>query len=205
MNNNIEVIEIKQDEIDQAAITLFYAFAEDPMMLWIFGDKQFYTDKGMAVIKTWVKYCVLYGKAIRTNNFEAVAIFRKPGDTKLSFWRMFRAGMLKAPNLLGKEGFKRLMHFEETLTQAKAKNLGNRRYWYWWMIGTKPESQKQGFGQALMAYSFDLARRDNLPIYLETSNENSLQIYLYKGFKILSKHPLGNSEVIITSMIRESN
>ncbi len=97
IKNSIEVFNFTLKDIPRAAYTLFRAFEHDPLMMWIFGSKQAYENKGLELFKTWVKYCVLYGTVIRTNNFESVAIRRKPGDTKLRLWRILRSGMYKNP------------------------------------------------------------------------------------------------------------
>ncbi|MBA3535353.1 MAG: hypothetical protein H0T84_01900, partial [Tatlockia sp.] len=107
------LFKIKNNEIEQAAITLFYAFENDPLILWIFGDKQSYKAKAIPLFKTWVKYCVLYGLALRTENFESVGLRKKPGDLNLGFWRVIRSGMYKNPRILGEAGFKRLMDLED--------------------------------------------------------------------------------------------
>lgn len=203
MNTMIEVKEITASEIEQAATTLFYAFENDPLIQWIFGDKQLYAEQGIPVFNTWVKYCMLYGKAFRTNNFESVALRRKPGDDKFTFWRMLRAGMLKAPSLLGKPAFKRLMQLDELASQMKEKLGANQLFWYCWMLGTKPGLQKQGFGKALMIHTFNMAKQDKLPCYLETASETSKQIHLHAGYRIVAEAVLPESDVKITAMIRD--
>jgi GNAT superfamily N-acetyltransferase len=194
------VFNIKLAEIEQAAITLFYAFENDPLMLWIFGDKQSYKAKAIPLFKTWIKYCVLYGLALRTDNFESVGLRKKPGDLKLSFWRILRSGMYKNPKILGESGFKRLMDFDDLTSQARKNLMAKQSYWYCWMIGTKPEFQNQGFGRAIMDYTLDLAKKTNLPCYLETASKGAIQVHCSKGFEILSEIQLTGSEVKITLM-----
>lgn len=203
MDNIIEVKEIIESEIEQAAITLFNAFENDALIQWIFGDKRLYTQQGIPVFKTWIKYCVLYGKAFRTNHFEAVALRKKPGDNKFTFWRMWRSGMLKAPALLGKAAFKRLMQFDELTAQMKEK-LGTRQnFWCCWMLGTKQTLQKKGYGKALMAHTFNLAKQDKLPCYLETASKISKQIHFHAGYKMVAEAVLPESNIKITGMLRD--
>ena len=203
MDNIVEVREITPNEIEQAAKTLFAAFENDPLMLWIFGDKRLYNEKAVAVLKTWVKYCVLYGKAFRTNNFEAIALRRKPGDTHFSFWRMLRSGMVTTPSVLGKAAFKRLMQFDELATQMKKEQGIIQHFWYCWMLGTKPALQKQGFGKALMTHTFNMAKQAKLPCYLETVSESSKQVHLHAGYKTVAEAMLPESDIKITAMLRD--
>lgn len=203
MNTQITVSDIQMNEIEKAAVTLFHAFKNDPLMKWVFGDENLYQEKAVELFETWVKYCVLYGKAFKTNNFEAVALRRKPGDIKFTLWRIFRSGMLRTPQILGKNGFDRLMQFDKIAVLEKQKNMEKKLFWYCWMIGTDPKFQKQGFGSALMAHTFAIAKQDNLPCYLETSSEASKQVHLSKGYKILSEVSLPRSDFKIISMLNE--
>ena len=183
----MEVLNITLKDIPQAAYTLFRAFEYDPLMMWIFGNKQAYENKGLELFKTWVKYCVLYGTAIRTSNFESVAIRKKPGDTKLRLWRILRSGMYNNPKILGEAGFKRLMEFDKLTSKERTNHLGKQPFWYCWMTGTKPEFQRKGYGQTLAEYTFTLAKECHFPCYLETSNKNSVQVHLRNRYELVSE------------------
>lgn len=200
MSNEIAVYEIKPAEIDKAAKTLFEVFKEDTFMQWIFGSAENWHANGEAAMRTWVKYCMLYGKALRTENFESIALRKRPGDVKFSFWRGFRSGMLSTPKLLGKEGFERLMAFDEMANKAKQQHYGSKQYWYCWLIGTLPHKQRQGFGSALMQYTFDLAKRDGLSCCLETVHESSLQVHAKKGYEVFAELPLDDGNLCVRLM-----
>ena len=200
---DINVSEIDKCGIRQAATTLHQSFKQDPLIRWIFIHDDHYAQKGLPVFETWVKYAVLYGRAFKTNHFESVALRKKPGDLKTSFWRIFRSGMLKTPTLLGKESFDRLMVLEELLLKEKRNNMGDRLFWYCWMLGTQPSHQKKGFGSALMNHTFEMAKKDHLPCYLETSSQASKQVHSNKGYQCLSEITLPQSDVKVYAMLRE--
>lgn len=203
MRDKILVSNIDISEKSRAANTLFHAFSEDPLISWIFENEKAYQEKGIAIFETWIKYAILYGKAFKTNHFESVAIRRKPGDVKFTLWRVFRSGILKTSKILGKESFERLMSFDDLATKEKQKNLGNRLFWYCWSVGTLPQYQHKGYASALMKHTFELARKDNLPCYLETSSERSKDVHLSKGYKVLSTFQLPNSNFTIYTMLKE--
>nr|MBA3535165.1 GNAT family N-acetyltransferase [Tatlockia sp.] len=125
---------------------------------------------------------------------------KKPGDLNLGFWRVIRSGMYKNPRILGEAGFKRLMDLEDLTSLARKNLMGKKSYWYCWMIGTKPECQNKGFGRAIMEYTFELAKKTNLPCYLETASSNAIQVHCSNGFEILSELQLKGSEVKVTLM-----
>ncbi len=203
LKDPITVSDISPHEIDETANTLFCAFQNDPMMQYIFDGEENYQSKGPAVIKTWIAYCVRYGKAFRTSGFESVGIRRKPGDLKMSLWRILRSGMIKTPQLIGKDGLKRIETLEKALTEQKIKNMGNKKFWYCWVLGTKPEKQGYGFGSAIMRRTFELAKNDNLPCYLETVTESALSVHKKKGYQLLSEFLIPDSQLKIFCMLKQ--
>ena len=52
------------------------------------------------------------------------------------------------------------------------------------MIGVDPETQGLGVGTALLEPALHLADSDQVPSYLETSNEKAVPFYLRAGFRI---------------------
>jgi len=202
MTNQILVSPVAPEEITLAATTLYHAFYDDPLIRWLFVDENNYQKNGLRIYEGWVKYCVLYGKALKTPHFESVGLRRKPGDDKLTFWRLLRSGMYKAPRLLGKQSFQRILEFEALSLQAKQQNMGEDLFWYCWALGTETQFQNKGFGNAIMNYTFELAQQDQLPCYLETASENSLQIHLHKGYRLVSEFILPDSTIKIFTMLR---
>jgi len=157
---NKTIYKIYYSEISASANTLKMAFADDPLMMWVFGNKNHYLKTSQKAIETWVKYCVYYGLAYRTEKFESIALRKLPGDIHTSWWRILRSGMFRMPGYMGKESFKRLMYFDKLSEEYKEKLMKERPFLYCWQLGTKPEYQQQGFGRLLM----------DIPITLEDAN-----------------------------------
>ena len=59
--------------------------------------------------------------------------------------------------------------------------------WYLQVIGVSPEAQGLGVGKRLLAPAMDLADREQVPCYLETSNPDAVPFYLGAGFEIDAK------------------
>ena len=57
-------------------------------------------------------------------------------------------------------------------------------HWYLGMVGTRPERQGQGLGQALLAVGTDQADAEGLPCYLETGTEANVAFYSKRGFEV---------------------
>jgi GNAT superfamily N-acetyltransferase len=193
MSKSNDVYDLTMKERKVAAMTLYRAFLSYPFMHWLFLSKDNYIAHGLPVIETWVKYAIYYGKAFRTKSFESVALRKKPGDVKLSFWKTFRSGLLKTPGLVGKDAFKRFELFFEISRKERQKNMGTQLFWHCWVLGTTPESQNKGYGSILMNHTFDMAA--GFPCYLETATDKAKEIHAHKGYKILSEIILPESDI----------
>ena len=169
-------------------------------MLWLFGGEENYLKKARWVFKTWIKWAILYGVAITTDNFESVALRKKPNKHDFSFWTLWRSGMLMTRSVLGVEIFNRIMVLDKILKKEQSKNMTANNFWYCWGIGTHPIYRNQGFGTALMNYTFELAKRSSLPCYLETTSEEGVIIHAKHGYKLLSTAQLPNSQSKIYCM-----
>ncbi len=193
---------LKKEEIETATGVIFDAFINDPMMLWLFGGAEGYTKYARFAIKAWVRWSILYGLAIATENCEAVALRKKPGKQSLTFWTMFRSGMLSYYRVLGKEITSRFIQLGKIIDKEQRQNMGQRKFWYCWVIAVKPEFQGCGYGRVLMQYTFNLAAQDRLPCYLETATRTNLLIHGHNGFRQISETKLPDSDVILYSMYR---
>jgi len=198
-----KVHKLEKSEIDRAVETIFAAFINDPVMLWLFGGVDGYHQHARFAIKTWVRWSMLYGLAIATDNCEAVALRRKPGKQEFTFWGMLRTGMFLYPRVLGKKIFGRIIELGKIIEAEQARNMGKQKFWYCWVLAVKPDKQGQGYGKALMQYTFDLARCDNLPCYLETATPVNLQIHGHNGFELVSQQQITDSDVMLYSMLRK--
>ncbi|MDF1654438.1 MAG: hypothetical protein P1U34_04925 [Coxiellaceae bacterium] len=199
------IVPIKLKETTQAAETLFQAFRDDKFMQWVFISQENYNKNAKAAFETWVRYGVRYGIAMRTQNFESIAIRRKPGDTTFSLWKMFRSGMLITPKLLGKEGMKRMDAFDKASIKIRNDYMRSKPFLYCWILGTLPIKQGQGFGRQLMKATFEMAERDDLACYLETvSDSNSSEVHTHIGYQLITAFSVPNCKTQMIAMIKSS-
>lgn len=198
----MSLIHISSPTIDQAAQTLFQAFADDPLMLWLFGGSNKYQQHGLPAVKSWVKWTTLYGLAIATSNFESVALRKKPRHHAFTFWSMIRSGMLQKSIALGKETLDRLTLLDNLLTREQRKNMGNDNFWYCWMLGTLPDKRKQGYAKELMQYTFKLSKETALPCYLETAKKDNIVFHGRQGYQLLSTVSIPDSNIQLYCMKR---
>jgi len=197
---------ITLNESERAAETLANAFYNDALIRWLIGQTDDYFNTAKALFKTWINYAVRYGIALRTENFEAIALRLKPGQTKMTMWKMLRAGMFKTPRIIGKEGLNRIQILEKAIEKAQKENIPDNNFMYCWVLGTDPLQQKKGFGGALVQATFDMAAKLAVPCYLETATGGpSESVHGKFGYKAKSIIPISHADFTLTAMIKGSS
>lgn len=182
----MSIVFLSKHNIERASSTLYLAFRNDPLLLWMFDGQDNYDRKALWAIKSWIKWCILYGIAIATPDFEAVAIAKKPGIHNFSLWSVIRSGMWRAPSLLGANIHNRIMTIDKLINAEQLKNMGSDQFWYLWLIGTHPSFRQRGYAKILMNDILELSRDSKLPCYLETATKSNVTIYHNLGFEKLS-------------------
>jgi GNAT superfamily N-acetyltransferase len=76
-------------------------------------------------------------------------------------------------------------------------------HWYLATLGTVPERQGQGVGAALLQPALDLADRDGVPAYLESSKERNVPFYARFGFEVVEELPSRRGSPPMWRMWRE--
>jgi hypothetical protein len=198
------IYSINIDETKQAAVTLASAFQSDTMIQWLVGDSHEPQQLATDLFETWVNYTVRYGIALRTENFESIALRLKPGQSKLTLWKMFRSGMFKTPKIIGKHGLGRLESLSKALEKARNTNMKKQLFLYCWVLGTHKEKQHQGFGKSLVQETFKIARNQGVPCYLETvTGCQSEGVHAKFGYEKKSIISIPDANFTMTAMVNQ--
>ncbi|MEM9274568.1 MAG: GNAT family N-acetyltransferase [Cyanobacteria bacterium P01_F01_bin.143] len=75
-------------------------------------------------------------------------------------------------------------------------------HYYLHAIGVKNAFRRKGAGSSLLAHVLDIADNEQMPAYLENSNELNLSLYQKYGFKVIGKESLANEGPPIWFMYR---
>lgn len=196
------IIDIAHKDLSRGADTLAQAFQGDPLFTYIFGTPQHYDRVAPWMLSTWIRWCINYGKAWATPEFEAVALRRLPGHYHMSMWSLLRAGMLATPIKLGWASFRRLDQVVRLMEEEHKAILGKQLYWYCQTLGVVPAQQGKGFGRSLMQHTFALADAGQLPCYLETTMERNVEIHRRQGYVVRKVVEVPASELRLIIMVR---
>ena len=208
MTEPIEPIHLAADSRKLGTAVLSRAFLGDPLYRYIFPDND---ERSLVLSRLFgavVGYSLKFGLVHSTASVEGVACWLSPGNTKVTFWRMFRTGMAfqRAVGRIQADARGQLLD-ALAYTDGIHKRLlaGNYMdsHWYLWALGVDPEYQGRGIGGKLIQPVLILSDRSGNPCYLETFNERNVAFYERWGFEVRIEEVVPGTEVEFWSMIRE--
>ncbi|KAH0836125.1 hypothetical protein AYO21_02765 [Fonsecaea monophora] len=77
----------------------------------------------------------------------------------------------------------------------KAKHLGDRPHWYLNLIARSPERLEKGAIRNLVDPFLKKAREQNLPVWLEATNQHARDVYTHLGFRTVELVRIGEGVV----------
>lgn len=186
MKDIIEVVRLVASQKSQAAQTLTRAFQDDPMFTYIFPDAD---QRKKSLAWQWeavIGYSLVYGEVYTTPDVDGVACWLKPGNTRVTVWRMIRTGIQLQRAFESFRGKTRRVSMEvmNYLDQVHERLISGP-HWYLWALGVDPIRQGQGIGGKLIQPVLNLAEQMGVACYLETLTKENLAFYQKCGFEIV--------------------
>lgn len=155
------------------------AFDQDPVMRWLFLSPKEWEKCALRYFGMAITHYMHNGHALTTNGLEGAALWSKPNSAKPSMWHQIISDMKMS--WFFKDGFVRGMQIQQALQEIHPK----QPHWYLSMIGTDTRHRGEGVGPALLQPVLQLCDEQNLPTYLESSNQKNISFYIRHGFEIL--------------------
>ena len=157
--------------------TATHAFADDPVMRWLFPNDDDYFAGDGAVMRQLFQRWLRYDSTFTTDDCVAVAAFIPPGRPEIPV--DLSSDPAPTPADLA-ERFAAI----GPLLQA---NTPPEQHWYLNLLGTHPHWQRQGLGTMVIAPIVETCDRDGLPLYLETETVANVAYYSHLGFTVRSE------------------
>jgi ribosomal protein S18 acetylase RimI-like enzyme len=124
--------------------------------------------------------------AVSADLSEAAAFW--PGNA--TAFRMMCCGLLGVPFRVGFRAFAKFAVANEIMGKIHARHVPEP-HWYLMIVGVDPALQGRGVGSALVKEGLARADQEDVPCFLETSNERNLAFYERFGFAVVETTTLG--------------
>jgi GNAT superfamily N-acetyltransferase len=181
-------------DVQEVAVTLTGAFANDPVWGWVFPD-----PAPMEVWwRFWIDPAVAQGWVHLTPAPGAAAVWIPPGGAELFPEDEAHLEPL-ARALVGDRSTVLL----ETLDAFEAHRPTEIPHFYLALLGTAPAQRGRGLGMALVVAGLERIDALHQPAYLESSNPVNIPRYQSVGFEPIGDFRIPGSDAPVTQMWRE--
>lgn len=171
-----------------AAQLLARAFADDPVMRWVFRNdartpEAFDTYFDMAL----GQQCARHGRIYAAADGNAAAVWLPPEGLKelnLPLWRM----LLMLPRWVRITGLDRMQRGTAMGDAMARHHPKTPPHWYLFFVGVHPDLRGRGLGASILEATLEPVDAAGLPAYLDNSNPRNTRLYERFGFKTICSY-----------------
>ncbi len=197
------LLQLNKSHIEPAAGILVRAFRDYPLLQDSFSDELQRRRVAPYFFRYSLYYGIKYGETYATTpNLEGVAVWIPSDNFPVTFWRAVRSVPLSVILGFGRKGGGRMKYPGEYI-DAMHKRLAPFKHWFLQTIGVDPQFQGKGYAGKLLRPMFARMDKEGLPCYLETLDEQNIQLYEHFGFKVVEKAIIPKTSLTSWAMLRE--
>jgi len=186
-------------ELPALTETISLAFNDDPTWSWAFPDPGLRQQQMTAFWSFFIGGALRYPWVLRTNGYEAVAVWIPPGGTELAEEDEARLAPL-LESLIGA----RSPDVLELLARFDGAHPRDEPHYYLSLLGTHPAQRGQGLGMRLLEENLSRIDEEHMPCYLESSNPANNHRYERFGFSAVGEFYPPGASVPVTTMWRDA-
>lgn len=173
-----EVHRATRDDLRPITETLARAFHDDPVVVHIQGGT--YDERRSRLgFEMLGRNMLDHGEVLRTDGFEAAALWARPGE-----WRVPVTGIVRTLHLTLAAYRFGIFRALSWLSRVEKVHPDEPHY-YLEVLGTDPVHQGRGFGAALVTPMLDRADDEKVGAYLESSKASNVPYYRRFGFEVV--------------------
>jgi ribosomal protein S18 acetylase RimI-like enzyme len=177
----VQVREMQKADIPQVAEALGKAFATNPAILAIYGDKTTAARRWQDTLKNMFKY-------LPGNVFISELDGRVVGGMRIVEWPACQAQSLKMIlSMLGAAGGLGPLMRAMKMQSAWKKHDPKKPHWHLAPLGVAPDFQGKGIGSQMVKFYCDIIDRDKTEAYHETDRAENVPFYERFGFKVVGE------------------
>lgn len=176
-----EVVPCSARDGEHVAGVLGQAFADDPVIGWMFNDPDRQRARIEQAFETWCRRIFLPKHAVVMHPAgPAVACWAPPERWRLTVTQQLRL----LPSMAHIFGVTRLPTVLSGMQRMADAHPDARAHWYLGFLGTAPEHQGRGLGTRLLAHGLRRCDLEGTPAYLEASRPENVPFYERFGFTV---------------------
>ena len=177
----------KADKIHKEKVIeiLSECFETNKSVNWIVKQDEKRKERIRYLMEYSFEACVEIGQVYLTDNVSGVIIYSN-SDDKLPILKEAFLTVQYVWKVTGVDGIGRALRREQYVNQFHPTD---QEFLYIWFIGLKKTEQGKGLGSAMLHEVIDKSNKEQIPIYVETSNERSLNFYSKHGFEVYHTSP----------------
>jgi ribosomal protein S18 acetylase RimI-like enzyme len=180
-----------RDDVDAVAASMARAFADDPVMRYVFGDRHDIERRLTTFFAVDAERHLRAGHDLYTTDERtAAAYWAPPGEWRTPMRHFLRSAPVML-RLIGRRLFPALAGLQQV-----EKRHPEEPHWYLAALGTDPAHQGKGHGGAVIAPVLDRCDEEGLPAYLESSKERNVPYYRRFGFEVTEEIPFGKGPTL---------
>lgn len=161
--------------------TAVRAFADDPVMRWLYPDDDVFFAPGGEVLATAMAGWIRLGEVWCTDDGAGVAVWLPPGRPEAP------PDPDAGPDDVPPEPPPDLLDRFGIIGPLMQAHTPTDEHWYLQLLATHPDWQRQGIAAALMSSMFERSDAEGLPCYLETETVENVAYYRRHGFEVVSE------------------
>lgn len=194
--------DVEHTDVKLAGKVLAKAFRGYPFFEYCLGNADSYERMAPAMFASFVRWSMLYGKAWVTSDLTAVALRQPPGTRSIGIWNALRSGLAFTFMRMDNATSRRFRRAAPVVSETRIRIMGDKPYWYCWMLGVLPARQVSGVGGRLMRYTFEQSDQSGLPCYLETFGEDSVQVHESQSYSVREAITIPETPLTLYAMVR---
>lgn len=173
-----------RDDLPRLTETLARAFHDDPVVTHLQGGRYHHRRARMG-FEMLGRNMLEHGRVLRTDDFEAAALWARPGHWRMPVWSIVRTLHLSL-------GAYRTGTFRALAWLSRVEKVHPAEpHYYLEVLGTDPSHQGRGWGSRLVQPMLDVADDERVGAYLESSKPSNVPYYRRFGFEVVREitHP----------------
>lgn len=178
---------IRADKIHKEKVIeiLSHCFETNKSVNWIVKQDSKRKERIRYLMDYSFEACINCGQIYITDDLTGVIVCSN-SDDKLPILEEAYLTVQYVWRVTGVDGIGKALKREQYINQFHPQD---EEFLYIWFIGLKKTEQGKGTGSAMLQEVLDKSNKEQIPVYVETSNERNVNFYKKHGFEVYHLPP----------------